>query len=312
MVTLHQLRCFLATLEHGSFTGAAAELGYAQPSISEQVRLLERHLDATLFRRAGRGVVPTEAAWALQPHAAQALAAVGEAVRSVSSVRDVLTGTVRFGVFKIAHFYLGAELVADVLERHPGVKIELVGQNSTEILEHLRRGSLEAALIALPAEDEGDMAVSMVMRDELMYVSADPQRLREPVTPARLAAAPLALPDVSWRERDSTRRQLARSVEASGHALQPRVEVEYVETALEIAARGLADTVCWRGVLRRLAERLPPGLGWVPLNPPLYERFAIAHRPVAELSPATRAVVELAATRMRRLDAALPRAAGRD
>ena len=42
MLSLHQLRCFLATYEHGSLTGAAEELGYAQPSVSEQVRLLER------------------------------------------------------------------------------------------------------------------------------------------------------------------------------------------------------------------------------------------------------------------------------
>ena len=40
MLSLHQLRCFLATYEHGSLTGAADELGYAQPSVSEQIRSL--------------------------------------------------------------------------------------------------------------------------------------------------------------------------------------------------------------------------------------------------------------------------------
>src|SRR5918998_6139684 len=100
MLTLHQLRCFLATLEHGSFTAAAASLGYAQPSLSEQVRLLERQLDTVLFRRVGRGLVPTEAAAALQPHAAATLAAAGEAERAVARVREVLTGTVRFGIFR--------------------------------------------------------------------------------------------------------------------------------------------------------------------------------------------------------------------
>ena len=38
MATLHQLRCFLATVEHGSFTRAAESLGLAQPSLSEQIR----------------------------------------------------------------------------------------------------------------------------------------------------------------------------------------------------------------------------------------------------------------------------------
>jgi hypothetical protein len=79
--------------------------------------------------------------------------------------------------------------------------------------------------------------------------------------------------------------------------------VEDPETALEIAARGLADTVTWRAVLHRMADRLPVGLGWVPLRPRLYETFAVVHRPEAELSAASRAVVDLVTARMTRLDA---------
>ncbi|NUR47300.1 MAG: LysR family transcriptional regulator [Hamadaea sp.] len=304
MMTLHQLRCFLAAVEHGSFTAAAGALGYAQPSVSEQVRLLEQHLDAPLFRRVGRGLLPTEEARALVPHAAAALAAVEEAGRAVADVRQVLTGTVRFGIFKTSRFYLGADLVGDVLRRHPGVRLELVGQNSAELRDLLRKGALEAGLIALPVEEEG-LAVNPVMRDELVYLSAHPDRLVRPVTPAGLAAAPLVLPDVSWREADSTRRALAHSVQSAGYSLRPRVEVEDVETALEVAATGLADTVIWRGVLHRLADRLPPGLGWTPLRPRLYETFAIVHRPDAQLSAASRVVIELAAARMRALAAAL-------
>ena len=44
MLSLHQLTCFLSVYEHGSLTRAAEELGYAQPSVSEQVRALEKSL----------------------------------------------------------------------------------------------------------------------------------------------------------------------------------------------------------------------------------------------------------------------------
>ncbi|MDQ1739029.1 MAG: hypothetical protein QOE53_681, partial [Pseudonocardiales bacterium] len=108
MISLHQLRCFLATVEHGSFTAAAAELGLAQPSLSEQVRLLEQGLNAPLFDRVGRGLLPTEAARALRPHAERALTAVAEAGRAVAAVREVLEGTIRFGVFGTARLYLGS------------------------------------------------------------------------------------------------------------------------------------------------------------------------------------------------------------
>ncbi|MDP9794479.1 DNA-binding transcriptional LysR family regulator [Catenuloplanes nepalensis] len=301
MVTLHQLRCFLATVEHGSFTAAAAALGYAQPSLSEQVRLLEQGIDARLFRRAGRGLTPTEAAHALIPHATAALAAVDAGTRAVAGVREVLTGTVRFGVFGTARLYLGAGLVEAVLARHPGIRLELAGLNSAQIAAQLRRGTLEAAVIALSGSSTQGLAVTPVMRDELVYVSADPERLTQAVTPARLATAPLVLPDVSFRDDDSTRRLIARDLQAHGHQLTTRVEVEDPETALEIAARGIADTVTWRGVLR--AHRLPDGLGWTSLRPRRYETFAIAHRPDAVLSPAVRAVAELVTARMRDLDA---------
>ena len=48
MLSLHQLTCFLATYEHGSLTAAAEELGYAQPSVSEQIRSLEKSLGVQL------------------------------------------------------------------------------------------------------------------------------------------------------------------------------------------------------------------------------------------------------------------------
>lgn len=303
MISLHQLRCFLTTFELGTFTAAAAHLGYAQPSVSEQVRLLEQHLGAELFRRVGRGLVATEAAAALRPHAVEALAAVERGENAVASLREVLTGTVRFGTFNIAHFYVETELIADLMARYPGIAIELVGRNSADLIDDLRRGRLEAALIALPADpsDPGDLVITPVMRDEFVYVSADPERLREPVTPTALAAAPLALADVSWRTRDTTRVHLARMAAAAGHTLTPKVEVEYFETALELASRGLADTVCSRTVLTRMRDRLPPGLGWIPLRPALYATFAIAHCPLTGLSPATQAVVRLATERMRAL-----------
>lgn len=304
MITLHQLRCYLATVETGSFTGAAERLGLSQPSVSEQVRLLEQSLQTSLFVRAGRGVVATEAAAALRPHAERAVQAVSEATRAVASVRSVESGTIRFGVFGTARLYLTSGLAADVLARHPGVRLELVGQNSQDVLEELRRGRLEAAIIALPIADEG-LEITPVIRDEVVYVSADPDRVRAPVTAAALARAPLVLSEVSWGNEDSTRRQLARLVQSVGGTLTPRAEVEDIESALDIAALGLADTITARGLLHRLGDRVPSNLRWASLRPKLYDEFAIVHRRGSELTPAVRSVTELAVKRMRDIDRAV-------
>ena len=217
MLSLHQLRCFLATYEHGSLTAAADELGYAQPSVSEQVRALEKSLGVPLFRRVGRGVVPTTLADTLRPHAEQTIAAAEEARRAVQSAVSLESGTIRFGMFGVARLYAGAAIVAEVLDRYPGVRVELIGQHSNEVQDQLRRGRLEAAMIAVAnAESEG-MTIIPVSRDELVYISADPERLTTPVTAARLSQATLVMSETTWRTTDSFRVVIRRFLHEAGH-----------------------------------------------------------------------------------------------
>jgi DNA-binding transcriptional LysR family regulator len=298
MLSLHQLRCFLAVHEVGSLTAAAEQLGYAQPSISEQIRTLERSLGAALFTRVGRGVVPTPAAESLRPHAERAVAAAEDARRAVQSVTAIETGTVRFGIFGTARLYAGAALVADMLEAHPGVRVELIGQNSADVQEQLRRGRIEAAMIAVTQVNSEGLHVTPVARDELVYISADPERLRAPVTAARLARASLVMPETTWRATDSTRVVLRRMLHETGYNPTTRIEVEDVETAVELVGRGLADSVVHRGVAAQLLTRLAPTAGLVSLRPKQFDTLAIVHRAGATLSPAARLMTELATRRI--------------
>ncbi|UAL29440.1 LysR family transcriptional regulator [Nocardioides rotundus] len=298
MLSLHQLRCFLATYEHGSLTAAADELGYAQPSVSEQIRTLEKSIGTPLFHRVGRGVVPTTAGESLRPHAERTLAAAADAERAARAVTALETGTVRFGMFGTARLYAGAGLVADVLARHPHVRVELIGQNSTDVQEQLRRGWIEAAMIAVPQVSSEGMQVTPVARDELVYISSDPERVARPVTATRLAAATLVMAETTWRAEDSTRIVLRQMMHETGQNPQTRIEVEDVETAVELVGMGLADSVIPRGAVEALLPRLAPKARWAPLRPRQYDTIAIVHRANATLSPATRLMIELATARI--------------
>ncbi|MEA2154744.1 MAG: hypothetical protein QOE11_884 [Solirubrobacteraceae bacterium] len=295
-MTLQQLQYVLAAFEHGSFSAAAQSLHLAQPSLSEQVRRLEAELGVTLFQRVGRGLVPTEAGRTLRPHAEAALAAAEAARESVGAVRELRGGTAVFGTFGTARSYLGTDLVEDFRRSHPAVRVRIVGQNSSETVEAIQSGALEAGLVVLPIDDRG-LAVRPAMRDEILYVSADPERLSRAMTIRRLATAPLILSEASWGSEDPTRRQLRELAQRAGVTIEPQIDVEDVEVALELAARGLGDTIAARGMLRRLDTRR---LGWVPFSEPLYETFAFTWRRGAALSPATRAFMTFAE---RRLDA---------
>ena len=84
--------------------------------------------------------------------------------------------------------------------------------------------------------------------------------------------------------------------------IDPQIDVEDAEAAVELAGRGLGDTVVGRGFLLALGARLPDRLGWVPFAEPLYDTFAIISRSGSRLSAATRAFVALAEDRLRALE----------
>src|SRR3954471_9858254 len=269
----------------------------AQPSLSEQVRRLEAELGVELFARAGRGLTPTEAGETLRPHAEATLAAAQAARESVVDVRELRGGIATFGTWGTARHYPGTDIVAAFRRRHPEVRVRLIGQNSFEVVEAVRRGDIEAGMVALPIDDRG-LDVQPIMRDEIVYASAERARLRRPVTIEALAAAPLIFSDASWGTDDPTRRQLAELAQRAGVTIEPQIDVEDIEAAIDLAARGLGDTLIARGMLLALGRRVPKRLGWVPFAEPIYDPFAFIFRRGARLSPAAREFMVVAEDRM--------------
>lgn len=305
-MNLQQLEYFLATLRHGSFSGAAESLMLAQPSLSEQIRRLEAELGVALFTRVGRGIAPTEAAETLRPHADAVLAEVAAGRDAVAAHRELEGGTATFGTYGIARIYPGTELVASFRKRYPHVRIRLVSKNSVETAAAVRDATLEAGMVALPIDDRG-LDLRPVMADEIVYVSTDAARLAKPMTIERLAAATLILSEASYGIEDSTRRQFAELAQRAGVTLEPEIDVEDVETAVDLAARGIGDTIATRGVLMGLGSRVPKRLGWTPFAEPVYDRFAFISRRGARLSPAARAFITLTGERLDEVAAELER-----
>ena len=297
-MTLQQLRYFLAAAEHGSFTAAARSLYIAQPSLSEQVRQLEAELGVDLFVRAGRGIALTEAGRAFRPEAARVLDGIGRARDAVRDVRELRGGTLSFGMYGTASGFLIADLVVDFRKRYPDVRLRLIGQNSSLVADAVREGRLEAALVVLPVDDDG-LELRPVHREELVVVSRDAERIAGPMTIERLAELPLVLYDADYGWDDPTRRQLAERAQPAGVTLRPVVEVEDMEAAIQLVARGVGDTVVARAVLGRM--RGTRSLHAVPFDDPMWETFALIARHDVPVSPATRAFVELVERRLERL-----------
>jgi len=308
-VTLQQLTYFVAAVKQGSFSAAAQALYIAQPSLSEQIKRLENELGVTLFVRTNRQLVLTEAGHLLLPEAQRTLAAAREAADSVRGVRTLTGGTVAFGTFSSAHHLLLTELIADFRAQHPNVRVRAVGLNSSEVADAVRAGTLEAGLIALPVDDRGLDVSPVVWSSEAVYLSTDPARVRHPLTPTELASAALILPEARWGSADPTRRQLLERMQTAGTTLVPVVEVESPASALALAARGVGDTIISLPLTQYLGYT--DRLHWASLDPPLRETFAFVTRRAAHLSPATRALMQLAREHLRSLPHAKRRRAAR-
>jgi DNA-binding transcriptional LysR family regulator len=285
LLSLQQIRCFCSALELGSFTAAAEALRVSQPAVAEQIRKLEHALGADLFVRVGRGVAPTDAGRAFAEHAARSLRAVEDAAGSVGELTALRTGTVALGIFGEPSAWRVSELMIAFLKRHPDVSLRLVGRNSSVTAERVRRGELEAGLVLLPIDDDR-LDVRPIVRDEVLYVTAHAERTRRPATIERLAKTPLIFYDAESADRDPIRRQLADRAQAQGLRLQPKVEVELKDIALQLVANGIGDT--YLPTAYTFAPYYPEGLSTASFTPALYDTFAIITRPGARLSRGVR------------------------
>jgi DNA-binding transcriptional LysR family regulator len=290
--SLRQLEYFLASIEHGSFAAAAAALHIAQPSLSEQIRRLERTLGGPLFVRTNRNLQLTDLGRQVIPLAQNTVRSADALVERVRDVRTLSGGTVSFGTFSSAHIYLLVPVISEFHLRHPDVAIRVVGLNSSAVAGMVRDGELEAGLVQLPVDERGLDVGPAELVDTVVFVSAEPERAAAPVPIERLAASRLILSEAQWGDADPLRRRLGERARAAGVELTPFVEVEFQTAALELAIARVGDTVA-----SYLLTRLPQFadlLSWAPLEPVLEEHFAFVTRPGGTLSPATRAFMQLA------------------
>ncbi|MFH8406158.1 LysR family transcriptional regulator [Streptomyces sp. NPDC018019] len=170
---LQQLRYFAAVADTRHFTRAAEREHVAQPSLSQQIKALERELGADLFHRARGHITLTDAGRTLLPLARRILADTETARREVQEVAQLRRGRLRLG----APPSLCASLVPDVLSifhaAYPGVELVVHEDGSQDLVRVLADGALDLALIITPLPEQAPaLATAELLREELVVVSA--------------------------------------------------------------------------------------------------------------------------------------------
>ncbi|WP_433474276.1 LysR substrate-binding domain-containing protein [Spirillospora sp. CA-142024] len=190
---LRQVRYFLAVAEELHFGRAAERLRIVQPTVSQQVRRLEREFGLPLFDRTTRTVTLTAAGQAFLPRARAIAAAEEAALEAMAEFRSGQVATLRLGTSA----GLGARLerlLADLAERAPEIDVELHSAPAALRLKRVRDGDLDAAFVRGAGQSQG-LELIPVWRDELVVAlpASHPLAAHERIEIAELAALPLRI-----------------------------------------------------------------------------------------------------------------------
>ncbi|MFF4844976.1 LysR family transcriptional regulator [Streptomyces collinus] len=270
----------------GSFTRAAAELAYAQSSVTSQVRALESSLGVELFDRLGSRIRLTEAGERLLPYARQIIELAEEARTAVTGAGEP-AGTVTVGTMESLTSYRLPPLLEYFHHRHPGVRIALRTTIGDETRQALRQGTYDVGL--LMEEETGHPGLeSVVLAVEPLALVAAPGHAMagRPLVTADLTGQPLLATEPGCAYRDLFERELTAS--------EPVDFLEFgtIEATKRAAAAGLGIALLPEvTVAAELAEGSLVRLAW---EPPFTLRTQLAWRSGRRLAAHVRLFVEQA------------------
>ncbi|SMF33879.1 DNA-binding transcriptional regulator, LysR family [Azospirillum oryzae] len=298
-LNLDQLITFATVVEHGGFTEAAGRLGLTQPAVSMQIRNLEERFGVRLVERVGKRALPTAAGRDLLPFIRRLREEMEAATVAMGRHRAGQVGRVRIGTGATACIYRLPPILTALRSAHPGLEIIVVTGNTPDILDAVEGGSLDLALVTLPAGRPG-LSIEAVCAEELVCVgprggpNSDPcgdpcggaQDPAAGVAPAALADQTLIL-----YERGGTMRAVIDGwFMAGGIQPRPAMELGNVEAIKNLVAAGLG-----RSILPSVTVGSPQDcdrFAVQPLMPPLIRKLGLVLRRDKVLDAGVRAMVK--------------------
>lgn len=274
---LHHLRYLRAVVRTGSVTAAAEAEYVAQPSVSKQLRALERELGVPLFHRVGRKVLPTDAAVALADCADRVFDEIAATLAAVSGPDSALGGSLRMCATETVTDNLLPPALAELRLRYPRCHILVEMLGTDDAIERILADEFDLAIVVLPLFDSRLEVQPLLTEKIMLAVGPDHRWAREGRVALRDALAEpnllLSMPGLGLRamvdeaardagielqttfEIRSQQAILALVASGGGIALSPRMSVEGRDDVVALALDPpLQREVGW---IRRKGRHLP-------------------------------------------------------
>jgi DNA-binding transcriptional LysR family regulator len=224
-VELRQLEYFLAVVEEGSFTSAAARVYLVQSSLSASLLALERELGTELFIRGRRGAELTDAGRAFLDPARATLREASRARDAVAEVKGLLRGSVRIATVALPRSLDVSETIRRFQDEHPGVDVEVVSDCARRVIELVADAQVDFAITPLTLRTSPALRFEPLLRTPLVVACPAGHRLAgaRDLDPGQLVDEPIIDLPRGWWARDLFDRML------EGKGLERRVRFEVNE-----------------------------------------------------------------------------------
>ena len=163
----HALECFVTIIDQGTFTKAADALHLTQPAVSAQIRRLEHVVGHRLLDRSVHGAVPSAAGRELLPAAREVLAALERARHALDAFGLELTGILRLGSIPSVTTLDLPRALAALTAEHPKLAVRLTEGSIADLTRQVAAGTLDAAIVALPADPPTGVRFTTLTRSRL-------------------------------------------------------------------------------------------------------------------------------------------------
>ena len=280
----HQLAYFVAVADTRHFTRAAERMRVAQPSLSQQIRALERDVGAELFHRMRGNLSLTEAGETLLPFARRILADTESAYQAVRELDELGRGRVRLGATPSLCTGLLPAMLAGFRSAYPGIELTLHESGSRDLQTDLSEGALDLAIVVdSRVRDQGRLSTQPLLIEELVVISA--KDLPAPVRRTRMRISDLkGKPLVMFRRGYDLRDATVNACRAEGFEPSFAIEGGEMDAVLEFVRAGIGIAVVPSTVAKdrfRVTRFAEPGLNRV---------VRLAYRQDVEPSKAVRAL----------------------
>jgi DNA-binding transcriptional LysR family regulator len=243
------MRQVLAIHRSGSFARAAEDVGVAQPTLSKSIARLEDELGLKLFDRSGVGAKVTPMGALLVQRAETIISEAERLRRDIELVASGQIGEARIGFGPALRIFLPrfAEALAT---RRPTLRLELDVERRERVVEKLRAGELDMAIVAQAGDFGDDYVQTEIMRDPIVAVAAPRHELAER---DRISVAEFLRHPIASASRSSL---LTLSASANGDVREDAIVVCNDDTTLRhLAKRGLVTLLANRQGVREDIER---------------------------------------------------------